>query len=160
MAIPLISRLSAPARAASPFIRGAVRAGSGADSIFTTLSSLGIAASRTEVRAIAAAERAAIARVSEFALIARNRAIPIASIPVARTTQRRRFAFTARVTGIDRFTGAQLTRHITVSSSRTLSRSSIEAMAVSAVDRGDYGDEFQAVTATFIDATQDAESLS
>lgn len=141
MALGILAGLSARARAAYPIIRGAVNRGLSSSEITKVLQDQGIGIRRQTLLDIIRDERGAVTAGARLRNLGSRRMPNPERLPKALTRLRRAYSFVVEVRGINSETGETMTRPVTVSTSRLMSRADIEAQAMEYVvtDSERYG---------------------
>ena len=132
MPLPLLTTLSAAARAASPIIRAGVAQGLSKNAIARTVKAGGFKIRRTTlltyVDALKGIERANV----QLRFLRLDRVPNIARLPEALTPLFRDYSFLVEVRGVHIASGENIIQHISVSLDAPTTRSEIERMAVEA----------------------------
>lgn len=152
MAASLLSRLSAKARIASPFIRSGVRQGLKFNAIAHFLKTKDLGLRSTELAQLLRRERELLQHGKNLRFLPFNRTPDPSKLPLSVTTQRRKYAYTVQVFGFLSDTGATFARHITISTNSLLTRRETELQATDVILSGfnEYNLEVDAVQLEFV----------
>lgn len=129
MPIPFLHTLNLRARTAYPIIRRGVREGLSNRGIAETLRNNKLGINNSVLGEIVRREKAIIQHGQNLKFLPVNRRPNPEKLPVAITQQLREYAYTVRMRWYIEDTGELYTRHITVSSSKLLTRGEAQSIA-------------------------------